>query len=65
MIKQKLTLSCDDELIKFAKDANMNISAFLEEKLAEFFNMECIFNEEIKTLWKKGKSHDPALKSEA
>jgi len=53
MIKQKLTLSIDDELIKFAKDANMNISAFLEEKLAEFFDVECIFNEEIKTLWKK------------
>jgi len=55
MIKQKLTLSIDDELVKFAKDAGMNISAFLEEKLCECFNVECIFNEEIKTIWKKAK----------
>ena len=43
MIKQKLTLSIDDELIKLAKDADMNISQFLEDKLAEFFNVECIW----------------------
>ena len=53
MIKQKLTLSIDDELVKFAKDANMNISAFLEEKLAEFFNVKSIFEEDLKTIWMK------------
>lgn len=53
MIKQKLTLSIDDELIKFAKDSNMNISQFLEDSLAEFFNVKSIFNEEIKSLWVK------------
>jgi len=40
-------------IIKFAKDVDMNISAFLEAKLTEFFNVKCIFDEEIKTIWKK------------
>ena len=35
--KAKLTLSVDNELIKFAKENNINISRFLEVKLNELF----------------------------
>ena len=35
--KAKLTLSVDKNLIKLAKENNINISAFLEEKLKESF----------------------------
>ena len=39
MAKKKLTLSVEDHLINTAKEKDLNISSFLEENLAEKFNL--------------------------
>jgi post-segregation antitoxin (ccd killing protein) len=36
MVKHKLTLSVDSEIVKQAKEFNINISTFLEVKLVEY-----------------------------
>ena len=36
MAKGKLTLSVDEEIIKKAKECNINMSTFLEVKLVEY-----------------------------
>ncbi|MCZ7405129.1 MAG: type II toxin-antitoxin system CcdA family antitoxin [Candidatus Methanoperedens sp.] len=39
-MKAKITLSVESELIKMAKDSDMNISEFLENQLAAHFKIK-------------------------
>jgi len=42
MVKQKLTLSIDKEIITQAKKQNINLSSFLEIRLVDYLNYkEC------------------------
>jgi predicted DNA-binding ribbon-helix-helix protein len=38
MVKQKLTLSIDKEIITQAKEQNINLSSFLEIRLVDYLN---------------------------
>ncbi len=56
MVKNKLTLSVDSEIVKQAKEFNINISTFLEVKLVEYLaNREKCGRRDLNPSYKLGK----------
>jgi post-segregation antitoxin (ccd killing protein) len=41
MVKQKLTLSIDKDIITQAKEKGINLSSFLEIRLTDYLNKKC------------------------
>ena len=50
MVRRKVTLRLDAGVVQNAKDANMNLSYFLEVKLVEYLAILKSAEEEIRTL---------------